>query len=392
MTSRSSSWMGGVVSSCWVLVLLVVLSLSSPSTTTTTALTLNMAAKHTLYDLPVSNNGARCRLILYKKNIPAEEVTIVSPMDLGGLKSPEYLALNPQGKMPLLTVETSGLAVPESDTICRHLLSTYADRGPSFSPDDVRSNLVARLHDMYLTTIQGCLYKAVPPFGTFGCRTQALDEFAKQMGVIEDVVDDVDNGGPYLFGSEVSLADATLFPTMTFARFMLPKFGRDGPPSKVTKWYDGLLEKDADFAKVHEEVHTGLEGWDAKGRWDPIYLAGDRDDAPATVFDKILAGEIPADVVREDEYVLAFKDVAPRAPGHVLVIPKERAGLTRINRATKEHEEILGRLLTTAADVARELFGDDGARIVVNDGPHGGQEVYHLHVHVLGGRQLDSMG
>eukprot|EP01083_Nonionella_stella_P218918 784587_1 len=123
--------------------------------------------KSVLYDVPVSNNGARCRLILYKKKIPKTEVDIVSPMTLeGGLKGPVYLAKNPQGKMPLLSLtseEESIMNIPESDTICRYLLSTYEEQSPSFLPNDTKSNLIARIHDMYLTTIQGCMYKPTPP-------------------------------------------------------------------------------------------------------------------------------------------------------------------------------------------------------------------------------------
>ena len=110
----------------------------------------SVVTKHRLFDMPVSNNGARCRIILYKKQIPESEVSIVSPMHIGGLRSEEYLALNPQGKMPLLTAENSGVSIPESDTICRYLMSTYANFGPSFQPDNPKSNLIARLHDMYL--------------------------------------------------------------------------------------------------------------------------------------------------------------------------------------------------------------------------------------------------
>lgn len=105
---------------------------------------LSFAPKSTLYDVPVSNNGARCRIIIYKKSIE-EEVKIESPGKLGGLKDPEYLKLNPQGKMPLLVVDDPPLAIPESDTICRYLLSAYSS-GPSFQPDNASSNLVARLH------------------------------------------------------------------------------------------------------------------------------------------------------------------------------------------------------------------------------------------------------
>eukprot|EP00561_Arcocellulus_cornucervis_P000787 CAMPEP_0185813294 /NCGR_PEP_ID=MMETSP1322-20130828/11211_1 /TAXON_ID=265543 /ORGANISM="Minutocellus polymorphus, Strain RCC2270" /LENGTH=357 /DNA_ID=CAMNT_0028509947 /DNA_START=71 /DNA_END=1144 /DNA_ORIENTATION=+ len=352
---------------------------------------MSAAAKATLYDMPVSNNGARSRIIIYKKKI-SSEVDIVSPMELGGLKSPEYLKLNPQGKMPLLTVEGSSFAIPESDTICRYLLSTYADVGPSFLPNDAKSNLIARLHDMYLTTIQGCLYKATPPFGIYGTRKDALDEFRKQMKVIDDLID-ADRDGIYLCGSEVSLADATLFPTMTFARHMLPKFGipeTDALPPKIKSWYSQLLAGDDVFNKVHDEVLGALQGWDEKGRWDTIPLAGLRDEDPETIFDKIIAKEIPASVVYEDRAVLAFKDINPAAPAHVLVIPKERNGLSGLRKASPDHVEILGKLLVAAGEISKDesLGFKDGARIVINDGPDGGQEVPHLHVHVLGGRSL----
>ena len=144
------------------------------------------------------------------------------------------------------------------------------------------------------------------------------------------------------------------------------------------------------FAKVYNEIQGALNGWDAKGRWDTILGAGLRDEAPGTLFDKIVAGEIPATIVKEDDKVLAFKDIHPAAPAHVLVIPKERMGLERLTKASAEHSEILGRLLVVAAEIARDKslgFGD-GARFVINDGPDGGQEISHLHVHVLGGRPM----
>lgn len=368
--------------------------------------TTTSTPKHTLYDVPVSNNGARCRIILYKKNLPSEEVSIASPSTLGGLKDPAYLKLNPQGKMPLLTISTTSdddniMVIPESDTICRYLLSHYRDVGPSFEPDHVKSNLVARLHDMYLTTIQGCLYKAVPPFGMYGCRKDAIAEFRRQLHVIDDILSveeriDEEDGPYYLFGSQVTLADATLFPTMVFATFMMPKFGiaeAEVLPSNIARWYRAVTESDSDFAKVQEEIIGALTQWDSNGRWDPIYHAGIRDTAPSTLFDKIISKEIPADIVREDDYILAFRDINPAAPGHVLVIPKDRMGLTKLTLATKEHEEMLGRLLVAAADIARDetlggFTANDGARIVINDGRDGGQEIDHLHVHVLGGRQM----
>ncbi len=133
-----------------------------------------------------------------------------------------------------------------------------------------------------------------------------------------------------------------------------------------------------------------LRKWDANGRWDQIWLAGLRDTEPATIFDKIIAGEIPATIVKEDDKILAFKDINPAAPAHVLVIPKDRQGLTRLSKASSEHYEILGRLMVAAGEIAKDesLGFGTGTRIVVNDGKETGQEVFHLHIHVLGGRSF----
>ena len=110
-------------------------------------------------------------------------------------------------------------------------------------------------------------------------------------------------------------------------------------------------------------------------------MAGLRDDEPDTLFNKILAGEIPASIVKEDDKILAFKDINPAAPAHVLVIPKDRDGLTRLSKSTPEHYEILGRLMVAAGEIAKDesLGFGDGARIVINDGAKAGQEVFHLH-------------
>ena len=138
----------------------------------------------------------------------------------------------------------------------------------------------------------------------------------------------------------------------------------------------------------HMQMMEGINKWDSNGRWDDIWLAGARDMAPSTLFDKIVAGEISATIVKEDHKIMAFKDINPAAPGHILVIPKDRDGLTRLNKARNDHIDILGRLLVAAGEIAKDesLGFEEGARIVINDGEIAGQEVFHLHVHVLGGR------
>ena len=217
---------------------------------------IRMNSKHVLYDMPVSNNGARCRIVLYKKELDESEVCIVSPIDIGGLKSADFLALNPQGKMPTLRCTETSFSIPESDTICRYLLTEYANKGPSFLPEDPKSNLLCRFHDFYLTTIQGCLYKDQPPFGIYGTRKEALAEFRHQLQVLNGMVNE---GDEYLCGSEVSLADAAIFPTMVFAKHMLPKFGfPDALPSKIDAWFERLKVTDSAFTRVYDEVSLEL--------------------------------------------------------------------------------------------------------------------------------------
>lgn len=106
-----------------------------------------------------------------------------------------------------------------------------------------------------------------------------------------------------------------------------------------------------------------------------------------TIFGKIIRREIPATIVYETETVLAFRDISPQAPTHIVIIPKEP--LVNLAHATPKHREILGDLMLAAAEVARqEGLEDDGYRVVTNIGRHGGQTVFHLHLHLLGGRDL----
>lgn len=105
-----------------------------------------------------------------------------------------------------------------------------------------------------------------------------------------------------------------------------------------------------------------------------------------TIFQKIIDREIPAKIAHEDDLCIAIHDVQPQAPVHVLVIPKKL--IARVGEATADDQALLGHLLLTAGNLAKELNLDEGFRVVINNGPHGGESVPHLHVHLLGGRQL----
>ena len=107
---------------------------------------------------------------------------------------------------------------------------------------------------------------------------------------------------------------------------------------------------------------------------------------PDTIFSRIIAREIPADIVYEDEVCLAFRDVAPQAPVHVLIIPKKP--IARIADADAGDQPMLGHLLLKAGEIARTLGCEENFRLVINNGAEAGQSVFHLHVHLLAGRRL----
>ena len=107
------------------------------------------------------------------------------------------------------------------------------------------------------------------------------------------------------------------------------------------------------------------------------------------IFCKIVRGEIPAKKAYEDELVLAFHDIRPVAPVHVLVIPK--AHVASLAECGLDHQALLGRMLAVAPRLARELGANDGFRTLINTGRDGRQEVYHLHMHVIGGRDTGPM-
>ena len=246
---------------------------------------MNSANKDTLYDVPVSNHGARVRMILYSKGLSVDQVQIVNPSELGGLKSTEFLELNMQGKMPLL-VTAEGWAIPESDTISRYLIDKFASLAPSYVPatpeQRILSEQISRTHDMYISLVQGAMYKAPgTPFSIYGQdRSAALFELKKQFLGIEKTLEKFSKqypslrGGPYLCGNEISLADVTLFPTAVFAMFMLPEFfkwkveGFMGP--RLMAWYDFMSTKETVGKQVKEEIEAALVQWKANGRWDPI--------------------------------------------------------------------------------------------------------------------------
>ena len=112
--------------------------------------------------------------------------------------------------------------------------------------------------------------------------------------------------------------------------------------------------------------------------------------AEETIFSKIIRKEIPANILYQDELVTAFRDISPQAKTHILIIPNKL--IPTVNDVTEQDEGVLGRLFTVAAKLAQqEGIAQDGYRLLVNCNKHGGQEVFHLHMHLLGGEPLGRM-
>lgn len=112
--------------------------------------------------------------------------------------------------------------------------------------------------------------------------------------------------------------------------------------------------------------------------------------AEETIFSKIIRKEIPADIVYQDDLVTAFRDINPQAPTHILVIPNKL--IPTMDDVEADDEAALGRMMTVASKIARdEGISEDGYRLMINCKDHGGQEVYHIHLHLLGGRPLGPM-
>lgn len=106
----------------------------------------------------------------------------------------------------------------------------------------------------------------------------------------------------------------------------------------------------------------------------------------STIFGKIISREIPATIVYEDDLCLAFRDINPQAPTHVLLIPRKE--IPRLIDASGEDQALLGHLMLIAAKIAHELGAGDAFRLVVNNGAEAGQSVFHLHLHILAGRHM----
>ena len=224
-------------------------------------------AKPTLFDVPLSNNGARVRFLLYKKGLEKDVVDVTHPKELGGLKSPEYLALNPYGQMPLLVLP-DGTAIPESQVIESYVLDKYKGVGPDLVPatPELRAHaaLAARIHDLKIASVQGCMYKSMDS----EARAAQLAQIAFQLDVLESLV-----VGPFWCGEEISYGDSALMPTFVFLTQILPRhFGWASVfmrRPKLEAWW-AAVGADPEAARVMAEMQGGLQAWETEKRWQAL--------------------------------------------------------------------------------------------------------------------------
>ena len=206
-------------------------------------------------------------------------------IDGSKFKTAEFKALNPTGKVPLL-VTSDELKIPESDTICRFLIDRHISIPPSFTPETQRqrllSELIVRTHDIYISPIQGAMYRAPGSiFGQHGTnRVSAIQDICSQLDIIEGYLEQdklwsTQTAGCFLCGDLVSLADATLFPTLVFTEFMLPQFFGIETSTRFPRlhaYFNYMINPTkCDPAKAtFDEMTEALEAWRSSGRWDPI--------------------------------------------------------------------------------------------------------------------------
>eukprot|EP01084_Bolivina_argentea_P313201 542359_1 len=337
-----------------------------------------------LYSSNIPNRDGACRFIIYTKGIE-DRIEFCKGSALGGVGSESYKE-HEEAVCPSLVLN-NGYSIRESDTIARYLIDAFPDVGPKFTPSDpelrAKANSIARIFDCHLHSIQGCTYGKSPPFGSLLTRTCAVDEMVNTLRKMDGLIDDA---GPYLIGPSPSIADAIVFPSMVFYMRTLAKFGHKRAEymgDRMEHWFE-FISNTPSGHRVATEIQETTSKMDREGILGPRI----KDTAPATLFDKILAKEIPSTAVYEDDLVYAFKDINPVARFHCLVIPKHRDGLTQLRYGTTEHTAILGKMLQVSAKLIADNLEGEGARIIINDGKQGCQEVFHLHIHVIGGRQL----
>eukprot|EP00871_Galdieria_phlegrea_P005886 jgi/Galph1/785/GphlegSOOS_G5553.1 len=219
-----------------------------------------------LYSTPVSNYSARCRFVIYAKELPIE---IHSPP--GGLKSDEYKKINPLGKIPALWLANNDLILFESEVINEYLVDRYIHLSPSFVPNTTEkraiARLVSRIHDLYIGPFQYALYREC----AIEERRRCFQSAKQGLELMERVI----QATPFAAGERISLADVALFPSLLFWDYLAPRYYDWYPlenKPKLIGWYQFMKQESPVAEKVYNEVLQGLETWESNGRFEKMGL------------------------------------------------------------------------------------------------------------------------
>ncbi|GJQ09364.1 hypothetical protein GpartN1_g1155.t1 [Galdieria partita] len=219
-----------------------------------------------LYSIPVSNYSARCRFVIYAKEIPIE---IHSPP--AGLKSEEYLKINPLGKVPALWLVDNNITLFESEVINEYLIDKYMHVSPSFIPKTAEKRAIARLssriYDLYIGPYQYGLYRDV----SMEERKHCLESGRRGLEVLERVI----QATPFVAGERISLGDIAVFPSLIFWVYLAPRYYDWYPLEdlpKVSGWFHFMKTESSAAEKVYKEVIEGLETWEKNGRFERMGL------------------------------------------------------------------------------------------------------------------------
>lgn len=244
----------------------------TPVTQSTSGSKAGSAHLLTMYSAPVSNCSARCLYIISRKGLK-DDVKMVSPKELGGTKSPEFVKLNPFGLIPLVVVHDSpigkDLVLYESDVICKFLAEKYDHIQPSFIPSspemNAKSNLIVSIIAQHIAPYHRYMYKKLE-----GDRESMVSLMKKGFDGLEAIFDEE---GPYIVGKELSVADAFLWGTYPFYDFMLPTFfgwhPHDGRP-KLAAWHAHMCNESQAARETYQLVYDALLGWWENGRWEGL--------------------------------------------------------------------------------------------------------------------------
>jgi len=252
------------------------------STTTRTIVRARADAIGVLYDVPVSNNGARCRILARWLNL-YEKLELVDPTSAfdGGIKGADFAAINPQMKMPALALADGSMTFGESEVINQYLLDSpegrkFLETRGTTPESRATGALATRTHDLYIGPIQGAMYRGPMDRAT---RAAQVKELKRQLDELERLAGRVE--GAFICGDEPTSADAAVFPTLIFCEFLLPTyFGWTeafGP--NLRRMYEAMMADEAGRTTANE-VLGGLEAWAAAGRFEKVGVVEDvADDA-----------------------------------------------------------------------------------------------------------------